>query len=156
PRRASDCDRVTFADGQSVVAGAGHLWAVTEVARDGSSERRAVTTDEIRRAGLTHEWIRPNSRDRRVYRWRVDLPAPLQGSPAELPIDPYLLGVWLGDGTKAKGELTCGAEDLDFLLGQPEALGARYATRVDPRSWRVWTVRFEGLCYGVASVAVLV
>src|SRR5690606_10070246 len=153
--RTSDCYRVTFADGQSVVAGAGHLWAVTEVARDGSSERRAVTTDEIRRAGLTHEWIRPNSRDRRVYRWRVDLPAPLQGSPAELPIDPYLLGVWLGDGTKAKGEITCGAEDLDFLLGQLEALGERYATRVDPRSGRVWTVRVEGLRDRLASIGVL-
>jgi len=153
--RTSDCYRVTFADGQSVVAGAGHLWVLTEVARDGSSERRVVTTDEIRRAGLVHEWIRPNSRNRHVYRWRVDLPAPLQGSPAELPIDPYLLGVWLGDGTKAKGEITCGAEDLDFLLGQLEALGERYVTRVDPRNGRVWTVRVEGLRDRLAAIGVL-
>lgn len=142
----SDCYRVTFADGQSVVAGSGHLWAVTEVARSGRTERRVVTTAELRNAGLTHTWRRPQGRDRNVYRWRVDLPAPLDSPDADLPIDPYLLGMWLGDGTSCKGELTVGAEDLAHVMATLDGLDRAYRVRPDKR-WpdRVFTVIVAGL-----------
>ena len=152
----SDCYRITFADGQSVVAGAGHLWAVSEVHRSGRTERRVATTDEIRRTGLLHRWNRPNGRDRNVYRWRVDLPAPVQTPDADLPIDPYLLGVWLGDGDSAGGRLTVGAEDLPDLLSELDALGERYSVADDKRAeGRVKYVGIYGLRAKLRAVGVL-
>ena len=34
---------------------------------------------------------------------------------AELPIDPYLFGVWLGDGYSDSGNICCGKEDIDTM-----------------------------------------
>ena len=32
-----------------------------------------------------------------------------------LPIDPYILGIWLGDGHRREGVLTCGSEDIEHF-----------------------------------------
>lgn len=47
----------------------------------------------------------------------LDLPA------ADLPIDPYLLGVWLGDGTSATPSITSSDEDRPWLRAELERLG---------------------------------
>lgn len=41
-------------------------------------------------------------------------PAPLQLAGRELPIPPYVLGAWLGDGTSANGGLTCLDADAEI------------------------------------------
>ena len=40
---------------------------------------------------------------------------PLYGSPLNLPIDPYLLGYWLGDGCYDGYGITCGIDDRDYV-----------------------------------------
>ena len=40
----------------------------------------------------------------------IDVPAPLNGETRDLPIPPYLLGAWLGDGSSAGGGITVGGE----------------------------------------------
>ena len=142
----SDCYRVTFADGQSLVAGGGHLWDVTEVDRDGWTCSRVVTTEGLRRAGLVHHWDRPSGRDRNVYRWRLALPGALQAPDADLPVPPYLLGAWLGDGDSRGGRLTVGARDLAHFLGEFAALGESCTVSPDSR-WpdRVSYVGVSGL-----------
>ncbi|HET7486495.1 MAG TPA: hypothetical protein VFJ85_01105 [Acidimicrobiales bacterium] len=55
------------------------------------------TTEEIR-ATLT-------SRGRANH--SVDLAGPLRYPHRALPVDPYVLGAWLGDGTSANGGITC-------------------------------------------------
>jgi predicted phage terminase large subunit-like protein len=46
---------------------------------------------------------------------------------APLPIDPYLLGVWLGDGSKASVRITSSLHDQPWLRSELERLG--YETR---------------------------
>lgn len=156
--RDSDCYRVTFADGQSIVAGGGHLWEVTEVSRNGLNPvRRVVTTEQLRRGGLVYHSdcpSRPNGRN--TYRWRVDLPKPLQAPDADLPIDPYLLGMWLGDGDSAGGRLTVGGADLDHVLTQLDASGEGWSVGVDKR-WpdRVKYVGITGLKARLRGLGVL-
>jgi hypothetical protein len=141
----SDCFRVSFADGQSFVAGSGHLWAVTEVARSGKMSERVVTTAEIASSDLVHNWPRAG-RDRNVYRWRLPIPDPIVGSDVDLPIDPYLLGMWLGDGDKRGGRITTGSGDLPFLLAHLDRIGRTYSVAEDKRTdGRVFTVRVAGL-----------
>ncbi len=154
--RDSDCYRVTFADGQSLVAGAGHLWDVTEVARSGGRCRRVVSTTAILEAGLVHQWDRPKSRVRRIYRWRVDLPSPIENPTRVFPVDPYLLGIWLGDGDKRGGRITSGAADLPALLGELDRLGEIYTVAADKRTdGRVFCVRVLGLTVRLKALGVL-
>jgi hypothetical protein len=152
----SDCYRVTLADGQSFVAGSGHLWHVNEVSRSGAVQPCVVTTDEMRSAGLVHTWKRERSRDRNVYRWRLDLPDPFDAPDADLPIDPYLLGAWLGDGDASGGRLTVGAQDLPDFLAVLDALGERYSVAPDKRTdGRVHYVGVYGLRARLRDVGVL-
>lgn len=112
------CYRVLFDDGASVVADGGHLWNTsTQLQR--TNQRRKVaapsaswaarpqcrprpfastrTTDEIRQT-LVGEGGRNNH--------SIPLAGPLSTRDCPLPIPPYTLGVWLGDGDHAQGRVT--------------------------------------------------
>ena len=54
--------------------------------------------------------------------WSVDVGGPIQAPPAELPIDPWLLGYWLGDGHKASASIATADEEV---LQRIRALGYR-------------------------------
>lgn len=152
--READCYRITFADGQEVVAGGEHLWDVTEAwLYNGKTERKVVTTLDMLKAGLVHESGPRKDRVRRVYRWRIDLPAPFEGVHAvNLPVDPWLLGAWLGDGTSNAGALTVGAEDLSYVTQRLDALGESYSAT--ERRSGVWTVYVHTLVTRLKAVGV--
>jgi replicative DNA helicase len=101
------CYEVHFDDGSTIVADADHQWfaqpaAHPQFARDQTDQRRlprVVTTqqmiDEGVRAGRDG---RPN--------WYLPLTRPLDLPEARLPVDPYVLGCWLGDSKTEGSELT--------------------------------------------------
>src|SRR5699024_8580126 len=92
-----DCYRVTFQDGTSVVASAGHLWMSRKSSWPAKYRDRVRTTEEMLDGG----------------RYRIPL-APIQDRPEiDLPADPYLLGLWLGDGTRGKCEISVGSKDVE-------------------------------------------
>lgn len=53
----------------------------------------------------------------------VPLAAPLQLPVAALPVDPYVLGVWLGDGDTRRPYVTIGVEDQEEMLARFAAAG---------------------------------
>lgn len=89
-----DCYRVTTVNGESVIASDGHLWT-TRVAQS-SARPKVRTTEEMLADG------------RRFMVPRAD---PLLHPEAELPVGPYLLGYWLGDGSTGACNITIGDED---------------------------------------------
>ena len=91
-----DCFRVEFKDGQTITADADHRWTVWD-----RLKREEVTVD-TRELAATWE----GTDDRFRYRYAVETPEPLEAKEAELPLDPYLFGVWLGDGSSYKAEIT--------------------------------------------------
>ena len=93
------CRRVFFSDGTEVVADAAHQWVTVDKngRRYGRRRARVVTTDEIRNSLLV--------RGERNH--QVALSGPVQFQSQQLPIDPYVFGAWLGDGTTTKAEITC-------------------------------------------------
>ena len=114
-----DCYRVKFSDGSEITADAGHLWLVeTRASRayesaTGTYERRgergyARAKDALASWPkiLTTEEMAGSLRASEYANYSVPVAAPLQGADAELPISPYTLGAWLGDGTSATGSLT--------------------------------------------------
>ena len=103
------CYRLRFTDGTSVVCDNVHLWSVVSVHR-GVQSRTTMSAQELeahhadlsRRGTPRSLWIEAAD--------ALDLPD------VELPIDPWLLGAWLGDGRTRGGELTVGLTDLDDMV----------------------------------------
>src|SRR3712207_7593421 len=91
------CYEVHFSDGSVIVADAQHQWLTTDRAARRLGERgeaRVRTTEELART------VRCATADRRLNHAVVNA-APLDLPAADLPVPPYALGVWLGDGTSA-------------------------------------------------------
>ena len=103
--------RVTFADGAQITASDEHKWQVNDRRMKLS---RVATTAEM--AESVHYGKRGDRR------YSVDVPDALERPEAALPVHPYVLGVWLGDGNTYRASLTCAdPETIERLqdLGQP-------------------------------------
>jgi deoxycytidine triphosphate deaminase len=113
------CYEVCFSDGQTIIADADHLWrTTTKSARKHGNPSRIVTTTEIAatlRAGS--EWNH-----------HVELGNAVQYPEQPLPVDPYVLGIWLGDGTSTKAEVTVGHGD-EQTLDEIRAAGYQVPSR---------------------------
>ena len=137
-RRFTDsaCRRVAFDNGVSIVCGAGHLWTV-----EASSRKRVKGT---RNGRLCRERVTVEtsalSTGLAGYRPVVRAAQPLQLPAADLPIDPYVLGCWLGDGASADGRLTCGDQSV---FNEIEAIGYRVApqTPASPITRTIYGIR---------------
>ena len=129
-----DCYRVTFDKGYSVVVGGDHLWDVdlSHKARvKGTTTRTKRRRATINTRDLAKEVVRCRSLKTRVLP-SVAVTAPLQFGEKDLPIAPYVLGAWLGDGTSATGNITCGDRQLFAEIEKTDRIGPnRYKNRAD-------------------------
>lgn len=116
---------VEFDQGVVLQATAQHLWAGQRILKKRGGHDYAgyevyevtLTTAELAalptvktRAGST-VFQHPLS----VAMTEVEMPE------ADLPIDPYILGFWLGDGYAYSGNIAAGVEDSEYLLALPGA-----------------------------------
>ncbi len=112
------CYEVVFDDGSTIVADAWHEWLTDDPrSRRGTGGARAElrTTEQIAAS------LRCSTGDARLNH-SVRNALPLQLPEADLPVDPYVLGAWLGDGsTDAPRIHTADAE----MVMRLEGLGLR-------------------------------
>lgn len=102
------CDRlITFTNGSKILAHEGHLWSVY---RRGNDKLQVVSTKDMED---NFSYVEKN--DKKRYRFQLPLMSPIQYAEKELPIDPYWLGYWLGDGTYNKPCITHDKEDGYFI-----------------------------------------
>jgi len=88
----------------AVRASAAHLWWVAD---------RRTGQFEVRR---TDEMVRV---DRAL---RLPDQLPLVGRELDLPMDPWMLGYWLGNGTRSHGVVTGHVDDREYVWGRMRAL----------------------------------
>jgi len=104
------CYRVRFSDGEEIVCDEDHLWTVY----DRYSRRNPLT--------LTTKQMVPRvslpSKRWPEYRYRLPLAKPLQVPATNLPIAPYSLGVWLGDGSCWRASVTLAEWDYEAISNQ--------------------------------------
>src|SRR5215831_5630314 len=103
-----ECFRVRFSDGSEVIADADHQW-VTE----NEEERRGRSAQHC--GVRTTEQIAATLRVGRQANHAIPTTQPLALPNADLPLDPYLFGLWLGDG---------GSHGDTFTTADPELLEA--------------------------------
>lgn len=123
--------RVTFSDGASTRAGLDHLWAV-RTPKDKYTGRgyRVMSTADIMRKGLHDAYGNK--------KWGVPLVDPVEMPEADLPIEPYLLGVLLGDG--------CLRADGRAFLTTDEEIASRWPGHTVPHgSGGIVTKHLRGL-----------
>lgn len=131
-----DCAEVVFDDGSVIVADDEHLWWTEQrcFGSAGTATRGVPKT----RWGAWRRGIRTTDAIRRTLRYAngryqsanhsIPLCGPL-GTPArDLPISPYVLGVWLGDGDSDMARVTVADDDIE-LLAHVAAAGERIGAR---------------------------
>lgn len=136
----NECFEVRFDDGSTVVADADHQWFAFDLAawkslrgqghsrasqpahpglaRDqGARWRlpRVVTTRQMLDEGVRAADRGPN--------WYIQLAAPLDLPEASLPVDPYVFGCWLGDGSTAHAAMTIDPVDVEHFTAEFEHAG---------------------------------
>ena len=114
---------VTFPEGRVLRATSGHLWS----GRRRMHPKRDTSRWEDREVTLTTEEIAKITRMRsggmRPFKVWPHLPVELPA--ANLPIDPYILGFWLGDGDKSSGTISKGSVDREHLLTMGHEIKAK-------------------------------
>lgn len=122
------CFRVTFSDGASIIADADHQWftaskrervsmAAQERRRPDTAPRGTDQRDKALVASVrtTAEMAQAPLRQDGGPNWAVPLPPALSGFEAALPVPPYTMGAWLGDGSANDGVIT--SFDAEVIAG---------------------------------------
>ncbi|MGY1622452.1 replicative DNA helicase [Geodermatophilus sp. SYSU D00965] len=141
------CYEVHFSDGSVIVADAQHQWLTETRASRKSAQaarsscdrtRRQRTFAQVRTTEEIARTVRCTTKDARLNH-SVTNAAPLELPQADLPLPPYALGVWLGDGTSRAAHFTSDDPELaayiegDGLVVAPTGVDRRYALRLPAR-----------------------
>jgi phage terminase large subunit GpA-like protein len=130
------CYKVTFTDGTEIIADAEHLWTVFDL----KDVERTLNTEYIakrfKKTGISGK-IR--------NRYYVNNSKPIEGVEKKLPFDPYLLGLWLGDGCKSSNAITATKDDAEFYRDELHKKGIKvtitpYADQPNTVSMRIQAV----------------
>jgi len=107
------CYRIEFSNGDSIVADSGHKWLVEEARHPTNPQwkEKVVTTAELN-----------------PVKHIIRLGEPLDLPDVDLPIDPYLVGAWLGDGATAEPRITASKDDLPEMVRLLEQRGHQIGT----------------------------
>jgi phage terminase large subunit-like protein len=166
--------RVHFGDGTYLDADARHLWATLshqarkQLTRHGHARLphdwatlrhplldshynvvgycgAEVEDTEALRTTLTHG-------SRQDLNHCIPLTRPLQTPPVQLPIDPYLLGCWLGDGSSKEQVIWGHVDDIDGIEAHARSLGYETSRRHDKGN--TWGVRILKLSTQLRALGV--
>ena len=155
------CFEMSFADGTSIVADADHKWLTRDRAARMSAAESSKRTGPPKKRGTdqSHKRAIPAVRSTKeiaetlmVERGRrnnhsVPVPNELQLPEIEVPIDPYVLGVWLGDGFSQSAQVSIGAQDLE-LVDHIRSCGTRVVLHERGGNYvaTVGAIRGTGVC----------
>jgi deoxycytidine triphosphate deaminase len=130
PMDGRPCYEVLLSDGTRFLADASHLW----VTRTKAERARGLPG-----SSRTTEQLASTLRAGREWNHHIAMAGAAQyADRTDLPVDPYVLGIWLGDGTRSSATVTtadqqvvdeiraAGYEGLNSVLRQESLLGDKH------------------------------
>jgi hypothetical protein len=121
--------KLTFDDNTSVICDKNHLWQVEQRDKKGNRNTRVLSAQYLNDFGLRKGQGR-NERNK----FRIPMIAPVDFPEKELPIEPYLLGVWLGDGTSKNANVTSADPEI---MANINVLGYKTEKKKTKYSWLI-------------------
>lgn len=110
-----DVWEIELEDGQILEAGPEHLWTVYDFGRR-TNEKKDVQMEQkyvYETRQLTYKTrLRPPP-NKLSYRYGIPINEPIYEEEKEFLIEPYILGLWLGDGFKGRRDIACDIQDID-------------------------------------------
>jgi hypothetical protein len=105
PQGVKDVYEITFKDGRTARSCGEHLWRVYD------------NRQRPERPGYCQviDTLAMKDRLEQGHRVHIDLMTPDAGSEVQLPVDPYLLGVLIGDGSTASGSIAITKNDAELF-----------------------------------------
>jgi len=136
PQGIKDAYKVTLGDGRSSICGEEHLWTVYSNfgIKKPVSNPKTLTTLEIINKGILREDKRPN----RLGSAKFYLPCNGVHNYEErsLPIHPFILGAFIGNGCLTEKGLTFSSNDIETVKKISKILGCTYKKRsINNYSW---------------------
>ncbi|MGZ8164087.1 MAG: terminase TerL endonuclease subunit [Methylobacter sp.] len=113
------CYEVTFSDGSKIIADAEHIWK-TESKRTGRIRgKKFIETDYLHTTEYIYKTLKVNNqfgslKDKVEWNHKIPISESLKLPEIDLPIDPYVLGAWLGDGETWGSRLTSHIDDYEI------------------------------------------
>lgn len=107
------CYEVVFDDGTSLITDNVHKWNVADL-RNKRGKVLTLNTEEIYNTHRT----KTNTVKGWRSRYAIPMNKPLMLSESKLQLDPYTLGVWLGDGHVWSGAITLNNVDLSHIVNK--------------------------------------
>lgn len=127
------CYEVRFSDGSSIVADADHLWGVERFYWKEPNWRYEVRTTTELLADLMYGGNR--------FRYRIANTTPLETPEAPLLVDPYVLGLWLGNGILATGTIVSHEDDVPHVEAAIRNTGWECRSKRNKVGSKAWETR---------------
>lgn len=129
------CYRMVFDDFTEIICDHEHYWKTLSGKQRYQQQERVLTTKEIKDT-LFSDDAHPQRHHRIINHDPLELPE------VDLPIHPYVLGFWLGDGKHTSGEITSGDPEVFDTFRE---LGYRVGGNIDKHSSNCETRSVYGL-----------
>ena len=147
PQKMMDIYRVHFSDGRYLDAGGEHLWGVyTSKMRNNKAagkdvDFKVMSTLEMLNSGVTRK---PYGNRVGGMKYFIPMNGAVQWPEVEFPVDPYVLGAFIGDGSLTSNTLTISGEDVDLIERISDILGFAFKEKTGSYGW----VFLTGEMYG--------
>ena len=128
------CYRLLFRDGSHIDAGERHLWNV-QVTNNGHRDK-LLSTKDIYDATIAYRRRHPDFRSERSV-IRIPVAGALHMAESSLPVDPYLYGFWLGNGSAEQSEVTVRTCDMPSFMEQVKYPVSSTRVQEGGGSWRI-------------------
>lgn len=133
-----DCYEIVFSNGEIIRCDGDHHWLTTaRIDRPGSKTNLPLNRGMTRVRKAREIFKTQISGPRGDRNHSLKMPFPIMGREAVLPISPYVLGAWLGDGTSLNASITSGQQDVDELSRNLSRDGVHLKRQLERSVWRL-------------------
>jgi len=133
------CVEIVFSDGEKITCDENHEWVFRKKRKKGSrGEKPSIYfTDEVVES---KDLLGKELFDSQGAKYRVKNVV-FQGTHQCLPVDPYVLGAWLGDGHSAGCRITGEQDDIQTIINAIEYAGYKWRrVSLGNKPDHVWTI----------------